>query len=126
MLPSPAHWFGIFSLEAQQDRDWNPEVAEQLTYQKQGNLVQLHNVRNFNWHKDGTYDIRWENRTIDLDKITGVNVITSYWMGPQIAHTLVSFDFSDQKPLVFSIEDSQKKEKNFPRLVASSVNMNSV
>ena len=104
-------WY--FSLEARQDRDWNPEVAEQLTYQKQGNLVQLHNVRNFNWHKDGTYDIRWENRTIDLDKITGVNVITSYWMGPQIAHTLVSFDFSDQKPLVFSIEIRKEKGEEF-------------
>lgn len=39
-------WY--FSLEARQDRDWNPEVAEQLTYQKQGNLVQLRNISNFN------------------------------------------------------------------------------
>ena len=104
-------WY--FSLEARQDRDWNPEVAEQLSYQKQGNLIQLHNVRHFNWHKNGSYDIHWEDRTIDLNKITGVNVITSYWMGPQIAHTLVSFDFSDQKPLVFSIEIRKENGEEF-------------
>lgn len=104
-------WY--FSLDARQDRDWNPEVAEQLYYEKSGDIVQLHNVRNFDWHADGSYDIRWESRTIDLNKITGINVITSYWMGPQIAHTLVSFDFSDQKPLVFSIEIRKEKGEDF-------------
>jgi hypothetical protein len=34
-------------------------------------------------------------------------------MGPQIAHTLVSFDFSDQKPLVFSIEIRKEKGEDF-------------
>ncbi|ENX61996.1 MULTISPECIES: DUF4105 domain-containing protein [Acinetobacter] len=104
-------WY--FSLEARQDRDWNPEVAEQLSYEKNGDLVKLHNVRNFDWHADGSYDIHWEDRSIDLNKITGINVITSYWMGPQIAHTLVSFDFSDQKPLVFSIEIRKEKGEDF-------------
>ncbi|MGA6134989.1 DUF4105 domain-containing protein [Acinetobacter dispersus] len=104
-------WY--FSLDARQDRDWNPEVAEQLHYEKNGDIVQLHNVRNFDWHADGSYDIRWEDRSIDLNKITGINVITSYWMGPQIAHTLVSFDVSDQKPLVFSIEIRKEKGEDF-------------
>jgi len=104
-------WY--FSLDARQDRDWNPEVAEQLHYQKNGDIVQLHNVRNFDWHADGSYDIHWEDRSIDLNKITGINVITSYWMGPQIAHTLVSFDFADQKPLVFSIEIRKEKGEDF-------------
>ncbi|MBP7218436.1 MAG: DUF4105 domain-containing protein, partial [Acinetobacter sp.] len=85
-------WY--FSLTAQQDRNWNPEVAEQLSYSKQGDVVTLRNVRNFNWRTEQDYDIHWEDRSFDLNKITGVNVITSYWMGPQIAHTLVSFDFS--------------------------------
>jgi len=104
-------WY--FSLDARQDRDWNPEVAEQLHYEKNGDIVQLHNVRNFDWHADGSYDIRWEDRSIDLNKITCINVITSYWMGPQIAHTLVSFDFADQKPLVFSIEIRKEKGEDF-------------
>lgn len=104
-------WF--FSIDARQNREWDPEVAKQLSYERHGNLVTLHNVRNFNWHADGSYEVRWEDRHINLDKITGVSVITSYWMGPQIAHTLMSFDFSDQKPLVFSIEIRKEKGEEF-------------
>ena len=84
-------WY--FSLDARQDRDWQPEVAKILHYEKQGDNVTLHNVRNFTWHPDGSYTEHWDTRSFDLNQITGVNIITSYWMGPQIAHTLVSFDF---------------------------------
>ncbi|MEG2272220.1 MAG: DUF4105 domain-containing protein, partial [Acinetobacter sp.] len=99
--------------EARQDRDWNPEVAKQLHYEKQGDMVTLHNVRNFNWRSNEDYDIHWESRTVDLNKITGLNVIASYWMGPKIAHTLVSFDFADQESLVFSIEIRKEKNEEF-------------
>ncbi len=39
-----------------------------------------------------------ETRTFDLNQLNGINIITSYWMGPQIAHTLVSFEFKNQQP----------------------------
>jgi len=105
--------FWYFGLEAKQDRDWNPEVAQILSYEQQGNLVTLHNVRNFNWHAYGSYDERWETRQFDLNQITGVNIITSYWMGPRIAHTLVSFDFAHSQPLTFSIEIRKQKHEEF-------------
>ena len=110
-LASTLFWY--FSIDARQDRDWNPEVAKQLSYQRQGDHITLHHVRNFNWHANGDYDIHWEDREINLNNITGVNVITSYWMGPQIAHTLISFEFSDQKPLVFSIEIRKEQGETF-------------
>ena len=105
--------FWYFGLEARQDRDWNPEVAQVLSYEQDGDKITLHNVRNFNWHADGSYDERWETRDFDLNQITGVNIITSYWMGPQIAHTLVSFDFANSKPLTFSIEIRKEKNEEF-------------
>lgn len=37
------YWY--FGLEAKPDRDWNPEVAQVLSYEQQGDLVTLHNVR---------------------------------------------------------------------------------
>ena len=105
--------FWYFSLEAKQDREWNPEVAQVLSYEQNGDQITLHNVRNFNWHADGNYDEHWETRDFDLNQITGVNIITSYWMGPQIAHTLVSFDFANSKPLTFSIEVRKQKNEEF-------------
>ncbi len=104
-------WY--FSLEARQDREWNPEVAHVLHYEQQGDRITLHNVRNFSWQPDGRYIERWESRSFDLNQITGVNVITSYWMGPHIAHTLVSFNFAGQKPLTFSIEIRKEKDEDF-------------
>lgn len=105
--------FWYFGLDARQDRIWNPEVARTLTYEREGDRVTLHNVRNFQWSKDGTFIEQWETRQFDLNQITGVNIITSYWMGPQIAHTLVSFDFAHQKPLTFSIEIRKEKTEDF-------------
>ncbi|MCO8044918.1 DUF4105 domain-containing protein [Acinetobacter bohemicus] len=105
--------FAYFSIEARQDRDWNPEVSRLLSSEQQGDQVTLHNIRNFDWQPDGKYVERWESRSFDLHQITGVNIITSYWMGPEIAHTLVSFDFANQKPLTFSIEIRKEKHEEF-------------
>lgn len=105
--------FWYFGLEARQDREWSPEVARILNYERQGDIVTLNNVRNFKWYPNGQFDERWESREYDLDQITGVNIITSYWMGPQIAHTLVSFDFANSKPLTFSIEIRKEKTEEF-------------
>ena len=104
-------WY--FNLPAQQNRQWAPEVAKQLHYEQSGSVITLHNVRNFDWHTETDYTERWETRRYDLNQITGINVITSYWMGPQIAHTLVSFDFKDQAPLVFSIEIRKEQTEQF-------------
>ncbi|MCJ8161028.1 lipoprotein N-acyltransferase Lnb domain-containing protein [Acinetobacter zhairhuonensis] len=104
-------WY--FGLDARQDRDWNPEVSRLLSYQIQGNQVTLDNVRDFHWYSDGSYEAAWQTRVLDLNQITGVNIITSYWTGPQIAHTLVSFDFANQAPLTFSIEIRKEQGEDF-------------
>lgn len=107
-------WY--YSLAPRQNRDWNPEVAHIFSYEKHGHLVTLHQVRNFHWKPDGSYVARWETRHFDLDKINGVNLVTSYWMGPRIAHTLVSFDFNDQLPLTFSFEIRKERNEKFSML----------
>ena len=104
-------WY--LSLQPQQQRNWNPEVSRLLSYQQQGDQVTLYNVRNFTWQADGRYIERWETRHFDLKQISGVNIITSYWMGPQIAHTLVSFDFNNAAPLTFSIEIRKQQNEEF-------------
>ncbi|NHC03668.1 DUF4105 domain-containing protein [Acinetobacter sp. 187] len=104
-------WY--FGLAPRHDREWNAEVEKSLHYERHGDKVTLHNVRHFDWHTHGQATPRWESRSFDLNQITGVNIITSYWMGPQIAHTLVSFDFANTKPLTFSIEIRKEKTEDF-------------
>nr|WP_299039003.1 DUF4105 domain-containing protein [uncultured Psychrobacter sp.] len=116
-------WY--FSIEAKSDRDWQPEVSEVLSYTRDANnpnLITFYKVRNFDWYlaekeSDGAAEIlaneRWETRTVDMSTLSGIDVTNSYWMGPLIAHTLVSFRFEDDRPLAFSFEIRKEDDESF-------------
>ncbi|WP_201617825.1 DUF4105 domain-containing protein [Psychrobacter urativorans] len=111
-------WF--MSITPQQQRDWQPDVSQIMSYKRDANnpdLITLSNVRNFDWYSgDKEATERWETRTIDMSKLSGVDIINSYWMGPLIAHTLVSFRFEDDRPLSLSLEIRKEKGESFSAL----------
>lgn len=86
------------------DRPWAADVERMLHVERNGTRVCLHSVRNFEWRSEADYTARWEQREYDLDQLIAVDLVVSYWMGPTIAHTLVSFAFADGRHLVFSVE----------------------
>lgn len=94
-------------------RLWAADVEQLLEIEYQGDQVTLHNVRNFDWRSEHDFTPRWETRHYDLSKLATLDVITSYWMGPLIAHVLVSFGFSDGKYLTFSIETRKEQHEHF-------------
>ena len=99
------------------NRQWAPDVAQQLSGSVKGHIVQLHNVRNFDWQTNTKATPRWEDRSYDLNQLVSVDMATSYWMGPAIAHTLVSFGFDDgkgpRKYLTFSVEIRKEAGESF-------------
>lgn len=110
-------WF--FSIEPKQDREWMAEVDRQVSYKRDAtnpDLITLTNVRNFDWQTDTDATEHWETRTVDLSKLSGIDVTNSYWMGPLIAHTLVSFRFEDDRPLAFSFEIRKEQGESFSAL----------
>lgn len=108
----------FFSMSASNERDWNPEVAQMLDYRldSDGNTLTISNVRNFDWQDKTHFQPRWETRQYDLAKLQTVDFIASYWMGDAIAHTLVSFGFSDGKQLALSIEIRKEVNEQFSTL----------
>ena len=48
-----------------------------------------------------------------MSTLSGIDVTNSYWMGPLIAHTLVSFRFEDDRPLAFSFEIRKEDDESF-------------
>jgi len=95
------------------DRVWADDVARMVTGRVQGSVVTLDQVRNFEWRSDADYTQRWEQRQYDLSQLRSVDVALSYWMGPAIAHTLVSFGFADGRYLTFSIEIRKERGESF-------------
>ncbi|MGN1055418.1 MAG: DUF4105 domain-containing protein [Comamonas sp.] len=111
-----AHSLWWWQIAPRQDRDWADDVVRQ-TYivpnPSAPHLVQVHDVRNFDWRSETDYTPRWETRDYDLNQLRSVDVALSYWMGPAIAHTLVSFGFADGQQLVFSIEIRKERHEQF-------------
>ncbi|BCW89324.1 hypothetical protein sos41_24820 [Alphaproteobacteria bacterium SO-S41] len=94
------------------DRIWTPEMAQDLTYERQGDTITVHNVRNFDWATLTGAVERWETRTYDLKTLTGVDIGLLYWMGPAIAHSYFEFNFADGQVLSLSVDI--RKEKGEP------------
>jgi hypothetical protein len=87
-------------------RAWQPEVAELLSGAPgptDPNLITLRNVRDFHWITPTEFEPRWETRTYDLDTLDTTDLVLTYWAGPAIAHTMVSFGFEDGEHVIFSV-----------------------
>jgi len=98
------------------DRDWAPDVAHGVTARIEGQTAILDNVRNFDWRSVQDFTPRWETRRYDIDALSSVDLATSTWSNPAIAHTLVSFGFEDGAHLTFSAEIRRERHESFSEI----------
>ena len=104
------------SMRARNDRAWADDVACLLHGEVRDSRVVLHNVRDFDWRGENDYDVRWETREYDLDRLAGADAILSYWSGKAIAHAMLSFGFDDGSHVVFSVEIRRKRDEAFSEI----------
>ena len=103
-------WSGI---TPRNDHAWADDVARLLAGEVHGNVVVLHNVRDFHWRSDSDYDARWETQSYDLDHLVSADAVLSHWGSQAIAHAMISFGFDDGRHLVFSVEIRKRRGQQF-------------
>jgi len=107
-------WF--FSLTPSNDRDWQADVATLPYATVAGDIVTMHNIRNFDYRSETDYTPAYYDKRFDVSKLTGVDIIAVYWMGPAVAHIFVSFEFAGSDHLAVSIETRKEKGEEYSTL----------
>ena len=105
-----------FSLQPSNNRDWLPDVAVLPYADIDGNQVVIHNIRNCDYRTETDYTVQHYDRKFDLDALRTVDLYLVTWGSPDIAHTMVSFGFTNGDYVCFSIETRKEKGEDYSAL----------
>lgn len=98
------------------DRPWQEDVARTPWASIDGDLVTLHEVRSFDYRTETDFTPAWTEKTVDVSKLSSVDLVASYWMGPHIAHLFLSFGFEDGQHVAISIETRKEVGETYSTL----------
>lgn len=103
-----------FQLPATHNKNWADSVAKLPHVITTNNQVHIHNIRDFIYKTETDYQINYINKTYNLNQLTELDYILSYWDGNKaIAHTMFSFGFNNGERLVISVEVRHKKGEEY-------------
>ena len=102
-----------FNIQPSNDRNWQADVGKLAYASIEGDLVTVHNIRNFSYRSEFEYVPGYYVKTFDLNKLEGVDLFAVYWMGPAIAHIIMSFDFGKNNHLAVSIEARKEEAEGY-------------
>jgi len=95
------------------NRDWAPEFAQTGSSTREGDVVTLNNVRNFDYTGDGKQTERWETRTVHLSNLKSMDMFHTTFGAGRIAHPLLSFDFGPDGRICLTVETRREKGEEF-------------
>ncbi len=106
-----------FSIRPSNDRNWSLDQAVLASAEINGNIIKIHNIRNFTYASTTSYTPAYYDKTFDLNKIKSVDYVVepfSDWEGS--AHTFVTFGFEGDEYVSISIEIRKEKGESFSAL----------
>lgn len=92
------------TLRPSNGRDWQPDLARLAYADIDGQEVTIHNIRNCEYRTEADFDVRYYDKTFDLSTLQSVDLYLVYWGSPSIAHSMMSFGFTGDQYVCFSIE----------------------
>lgn len=108
--------FRIFGPRPSNERDWTLDQDRLPWAEFKGRRVEVRNVRFARYRSAADYDVAWEDRSYDLDRLQSAWFVVEPfespdWEGP--AHTLMSFGFAGDDYLAISVEIRKEKDEAF-------------
>lgn len=101
------------SIEPSNDRTWTLETARLPYAVIDGDRLTMHNIRNTTYRTAHDFTVAYYDKTYDLAQLDSVDLYAVYWMGPAIAHTIISFGFGGQDYLAVSIEARKEQGEGY-------------
>lgn len=96
------------------DRQWAAGMERLPVARSSGNIVTIEHVRHARYRSETDYDVRWVERTVDLDRLASVWVMVEpFREHPSLGHTLLSFGFEDGSYLAVSAEARRQPEEAY-------------
>ncbi len=107
----------IFSLIVRPSitRDWTLDQQVLARAEFDGSKVAISNIRNIKYRTTDDYDVRYYDKTFDLDKLETVWFVVEPFSGHGFgaAHTLLSFGFEGGEYVSISVEIRKEKGESF-------------
>jgi len=109
--------YSIFSIiiKPSLNRDWNTDQEILAKAVIDGNRISISNIRNINYRTTSDFDVRYYDKTFDLDKLNSVWYMVEPFTGhgAGAAHTLLSFGFENGDYISISVEIRKEKGEKF-------------
>lgn len=102
------------SIRPSNNRNWALDQAILPYAEINGNVVHIHNIRNFTYRSTSDYTPNYYDKTFDITKLKRIYYIVepfSDWEGS--AHTFISFEFEGPQFLAISIEIRKEQSESF-------------
>jgi hypothetical protein len=107
---------GWSRIQPSNDRAFRAEEAVLPYAEIDRDLVTVHNIRNFQYRTETDFTPAYYDKTFDLSRLDSVDLIAVYWMGPDIAHIMLSFGFAGEDYLAISIEARKEQGEGYSTL----------
>ena len=100
--------------KARSDRDWAIDCSKNARFEIDGDNVILHNRRDFTWRTTRDFDENWDSWSFKISELKGIWYVVDYFHKIRgMAHTMVGFEFSDERYLMASFEVRREKGEKY-------------
>jgi len=107
---------GWSRIQPSNDRPFRAEEAVLAYADIDGDRVTVHNIRNFQYRTETDFTPAYYDKAFDLNELDSVDLVSVYWMGPDIAHIMLSFGFAGRDYLAISIEARKEQGEGYSTL----------